>query len=44
MAEAIGVLTSRLTDVELTGQPGLKPTGVVAGFDSIPVRFRARPA
>jgi cytochrome P450 len=44
MAEAIGVLTLRLTAVELTGKPGLKPTGVVAGFDSIPVRFRARPA
>ena len=42
MAEAIAMLTSRLADVELTGEPLLKPTGVVAGFDSIPVRFRAR--
>jgi cytochrome P450 len=44
MAEAIGVLTSRLADVELDGEPRLKPTGVVAGFDSIPVSFRARPS
>lgn len=42
MAEAIGVLTSRLVEVELTGELRLKPTGVVAGFDSIPVRFAAR--
>ncbi len=42
MAEAIGALTRRLTDVALDGEPLLKPTGVVAGFDSIPVRFRAR--
>lgn len=42
MAEAIGVLTSRLADVALEGEPRLKPTGVVAGFDAIPVRFRAR--
>jgi cytochrome P450 len=42
MAEAIGVLTRRLTQVELEGEPRLKPTGVVAGFDEIPVRFRAR--
>ena len=42
MAEAIGALTRRLTDVALDGEPLLKPAGVVAGFDSIPVRFRAR--
>ena len=42
MAEAIGMLTSRLAGVELTGEALLKPTGVVAGFDSIPVRFHAR--
>jgi len=42
MAEAIGVLTQRLAAVELAGEPRLKPTGVVAGFDSIPVRFRVR--
>ena len=42
MAEAIAMLTSRLTEVQLTDEPLLKPTGVVAGFDSIPVRFRAR--
>jgi len=42
MAEAIGVLTRRLSNVALTGEPGLKPTGVVAGFDLIPVRFDAR--
>lgn len=42
MAEAIGVLTQRLTDVSLTGKPRLKPTGVVAGFDSLPVRFTRR--
>jgi cytochrome P450 len=42
MAEAIGALTRRLTAVELDGQPQLKPTGVVAGFDNIPVRFTAR--
>ncbi len=42
MAEAIGVLTRRLANVEPDGEPCLKPTGVVAGFDSIPVRFRTR--
>jgi len=42
MAEAIGVLTSRLTQVEHESEPVLKPTGVVAGFDQIPVRFKAR--
>lgn len=42
MAEAIGVLTSRLTAVELQGVPVLKPTGVVAGYDGIQVLFRAR--
>jgi len=42
MAEAVGALTRRLTQVELDGEPRLKPTGVVAGFDVIPVRFRAR--
>lgn len=42
MAEALGVLTSRLTQVELEAPPRLKPTGVVAGYDAIPVRFRAR--
>ena len=29
--------------VALSGEVRLKPTGVVAGFDSIPVRFCARP-
>lgn len=43
MAEAIGVLTRRLANVELDGVPRLKPTGVVAGFDHIPVRFTALP-
>ena len=42
MAEAIGALTRRLANVELAGELRLKPTGVVAGFDSIPVRFIAR--
>lgn len=42
MVEALGVLTRRLTGVELAGEPALKPTGVVAGFDSIPVHFRSR--
>lgn len=42
MAEAIGVLTNRLTAVKLTAAPRLKPTGVVAGFDSISVSFHIR--
>lgn len=42
MAEAIGVLTRRLTDVSFAGVPKLKPTGVVAGFDTLPVQFRRR--
>jgi cytochrome P450 len=42
MAEGIAVLTARLTDVRLSGEPGLKPTGVVAGYESLPVTFRIR--
>jgi cytochrome P450 family 103 len=44
MAEAIAALTRRLADVQLEAPPRLKPTGVVAGFDEIAVRFRAREA
>jgi cytochrome P450 len=43
MVEAIGVLTRRLVNVELDGEPRLKPTGVVAGFDHLPVQFQALP-
>lgn len=42
MAEGIAVLTARLTDVRLSGEPKLKPTGVVAGYESLPVSFRKR--
>ncbi|MCB2046915.1 MAG: cytochrome P450 [Novosphingobium sp.] len=42
IAEAIGVLTQRLSQVEMIGEPSLKPTGVVAGYDCIPVRFKPR--
>jgi cytochrome P450 len=42
MAEAVAVLVSRLTNVEIAGPPRLKPTGVIAGFDSLPVRFAGR--
>ena len=42
MAEAIAVLTTRLADVHLSGKPGLKPTGVVAGYERVPVTFRPR--
>lgn len=44
MAEAIAVLTARLGDVAFAEAPRLKPTGVVAGFDALPVRFRPRAA
>ncbi|MBV1917179.1 MAG: cytochrome P450 [Sphingomonadaceae bacterium] len=42
MAEAIGVLTRRLTDVKLNGDYGLKPTGVIAGYEAVPLRFSER--
>ena len=42
MAEALGVLTRRLTNVEADGKPRLKPTGVVGGIDYLPVRFQPR--
>jgi cytochrome P450 len=42
MAEAVAVATELLTDVELAGPGRIKPTGVIAGFDSLPVRFRSR--
>jgi cytochrome P450 len=42
MAEAVAVVTGALTEVEIAGPPRLKPTGVIAGFDSLPVRFSPR--
>jgi cytochrome P450 len=42
MAEAVAVLTAALTDVAFDGPCRTKPTGVIGGFDSLPVRFRRR--
>ena len=42
MAEGIAELTARLTEVRVSGEPQLKPTGVVAGYESLPVTFRLR--
>jgi len=42
MAEAIAVLTQRLTRVEIATPCALKPTGVIGGYDSLPVRFEWR--
>jgi cytochrome P450 len=44
MSEALAVVTGALTSMEIVGAPRLKPTGVIAGFDSLPVRFKARRA
>ena len=42
MAEAVAVVAGRLTEVAINAAPRLKPTGVIAGFDSLPVRFEPR--
>jgi cytochrome P450 len=42
MAEAIAIVTSTLADVALAGPCVIKPTGVIAGFDSVPVTFKPR--
>lgn len=44
MEEAVAVVTARLAQVEIVGPCRLKPTGVIAGYDSVPVRFVARAA
>jgi cytochrome P450 len=42
MEEAVAAVTARLAEVEIAGPCRLKPTGVIAGYDSVPVRFVAR--
>jgi cytochrome P450 len=42
MFEAIAVTTGRLAEVKLAGDIRFKPTGVIAGIDSLPVTFVAR--
>jgi cytochrome P450 len=44
MAEAVGAATRMLGEVELTGPGRVKPTGVIAGYDSLPIRFIPREA
>lgn len=42
MAEAVGRLTSRLAAPRFAGDLRLKPTGVIAGYDALPVEIAAR--
>jgi cytochrome P450 len=42
MTEAIAVVTAALTDVRLAGECAIKPTGVIAGIDSLPITFKPR--
>ncbi len=42
MTEAIALVTAKLTDVQFSGECTIKPTGVIAGFDSLPVTFKPR--
>ena len=42
MEEAIAVATAIMTSVEIAGACAIKPTGVIAGLDSLPVRFKQR--
>ncbi|WP_164857167.1 cytochrome P450 [Sphingomonas crocodyli] len=42
MAEAVEIVTARLTDVAIDGDVRLKPSGVIAGYDAIPIRFARR--
>jgi len=44
MAVAVVAVTDAITAVELTAPCRTKPTGVIGGFDSLPVRFEPRGA
>ena len=42
MIEAVEILTGRLKNMRFDSEPQLKPSGVIAGYDAIPVRFERR--
>lgn len=42
LVDGMTILTQRLTDVAIDGPMEMKPTGVIAGLEVLPIRFRAR--
>jgi cytochrome P450 len=42
MEVALELLTDRLTDVAIDGPIEMKPTGVIAGIEQLPIRFKRR--